>query len=109
MGGYAVECRLKAIAMEIYGCWTLRELSERLDVTENDVFQHGLEALLGKMPKGLQDNMKADRSVWRAFTGQVNRWKVSWRYAPRPLTGEEAQTFLYAVDTVFDWLDANRA
>jgi hypothetical protein len=58
MGGYAVECRLKAIAMEIYGCWTLRELSERLDVTENDVFQHGLEALLGKMPKGLQDNMK---------------------------------------------------
>ena len=29
LAGYAVECKLKAIAMEIYDCWTLEQLARR--------------------------------------------------------------------------------
>ena len=109
VGGYAIECRLKAIAMEVHGCWTLRQLAERLQIDENDVFTHGLEALLGHMPKTLRDNMRGTGGVWRAFAGEVNLWRPSWRYDARPVPTERGRSFLEAADVVFKWLDANRA
>lgn len=89
--------------------WTLRELSDRLDVGEEEVFTHGLEALLDHMPPTLQRNLRATTPVWRAWASQVNRWLPSWRYEHRRLSINEGAAFLEAVETVFKWLDANRA
>jgi hypothetical protein len=108
LGGYAIECRLKAVAMEIYGSRTLRGLAERLKVGEDEVYTHGLEALLNHMPQTLRENLRSTDEVWRAFTA-VNRWRPSWRYEPHPFDARDAKDFLKAVDAVFHWLDRNRA
>jgi hypothetical protein len=46
LAGYAIECKAKAIAMEVFDCWTLEELAASWDVDENQVYAHGLEAIL---------------------------------------------------------------
>lgn len=105
LAGYAVECKLKAIAMEIHGCWTLQELAKNWDVDERDVFTHGLECLIQRLPF----HIRFTRSrVWRLFAGQVNRWKPSWRYSPRRIDKKEAGSFIDAVECVLKWLEANR-
>jgi hypothetical protein len=105
LGGYAVECKLKAIAMEIYDCWTLRQLADRLGVSDQEVFTHGLEALLERLP--LRDNFRRS-PVWHDFSNHVNRWRASWRYDPHNGTVEAATTFLQAVNRVYAWLDAHQ-
>jgi hypothetical protein len=109
LGGYAIECKVKAIAMEIHSCRTLEALRERLNVDEREVYTHGLESLLGRLvPTGLLDRLK--RGVaGRAFASYVNAWRPSWRYDPTNATMEKARAFLDAVDAVYTWLDSNRA
>lgn len=105
LAGYAVECKLKAVAMEIYDCWTLRQLIERWDVDENTVFTHGLEALVNRLP--IQQRFRQS-PVWRDFA-VVNRWMPAWRYNPHNGTCEAAKNFISATHRVYKWLDANRA
>jgi hypothetical protein len=105
LGGYAVECKLKAIAMEIFHCWTLDELAQRLKVSEDLVYQHGLEAIAKHLP--LYNRMQRSE-IWRDFAGLVNQWRPSWRYNPRDWSPQAARTFLIAVDRVYAWLESNR-
>lgn len=105
LGGYAVECNLKAIAMETYGCWTLPELARRWRVDDRDIFAHGLEALMKRLP--LYQRFKSG-VAWYPFASQVNRWRVEWRYDPADWTTGEARKFLAAVDEVIAWLERNR-
>ena len=105
LGGYAVECKLKAIAMEIHGCWTLDELAGEWQVNEDVIYSHGLEALAKRLP--LYNRMRTSE-VWRDFAGHVNRWRPSWRYDPQDWSVAAAQTFLDAVDRVYKWLESNR-
>jgi hypothetical protein len=107
LAGYAIECKLKAIAMEAFGCWTLQALADRLKVNEQDVYTHGLEALLRHLP--LYNNFKRS-PVWRTdFAARVNTWKVSWRYDPHDWSQSEAQDFVASVERVYKWLDSNRS
>jgi len=94
--------------MEVYNCWTLRELGKRLNVPEADLFIHGLEALLKHMPGSLNENLRNAKAVWRSF-GVANQWRPSWRYDARPLSADRGRAFLGAIDEVFNWLDASRA
>lgn len=105
LGGYAVECKFKAIAMEVHGVWTLRQLAKVWQVNESEVYTHGLEALAMHLP--LYKNFQRSE-VWRDFAGHVNHWRPSWRYDPRDWTEEGAENFLTALDRVYKWLDANR-
>lgn len=106
IGGYAVECKLKAIAMEIYDVWTLSDLATKWNVDERDVFTHGLECLAKRLP--LWPRFQRS-SVWREFAGEVNRWRPAWRYMPgSPGDAARSQTFLKAVKSVYEWLEANR-
>jgi hypothetical protein len=105
LGGYAIECKLKAIAMEAFDCWTLRQLAARWQVPEQDVYSHGLEALIEQLP--LRDNFHRSEA-WPFFARHVNQWRASWRYDPRNPPVESAQTFLGAVDRVYKWLEANQ-
>ena len=108
IAGYAVECKLKAIAMEIHKCQTLDELAQAWGVDEREVFTHGLECFARRLT--LYQRFRQS-SVWRDFSGQVNKWRPSWRYKPGEVHGSivvKAHLFLDAVRKVHKWLEANR-
>jgi hypothetical protein len=105
LGGYAIECKLKATAMEAFACQTLSELAKRWGVDENIVYTHGLEALFKRLK--LYQNFR-ESPVYNGFVRHVNRWRPSWRYDHRDANPEDARDFLDAVSDVYQWLDANR-
>jgi len=105
IGGYAIESKLKSIAMEIHRCRTLAQLATKLRLKESDFYTHGLEALAKKLPL----HPRLQRSVvWHDFASYVNRWRPAWRYDPNDWPSREAELFLQAVDRVYDWLKSNR-
>ncbi|HEY8751323.1 MAG TPA: hypothetical protein VIM11_25290 [Tepidisphaeraceae bacterium] len=105
LGGYAIECKLKSIAMEIYRCRTLAQLAIRLRLKDSEVYSHGLEASAKNLP--LYGRLQKS-PVWRDFSSYVNRWRPSWRYDPNDFTSAHAEAFLQALDRVYHWLDSNQ-
>lgn len=105
IAGYAIECKLKAIAMEVFNVWTLSQLAVCWGVEESEVFTHGLESLLNRLPLV---TCFRQSDVWRDFVEHVNHWRPSWRYNPGALQAEQYRSFLEAVKRVYHWLDANR-
>lgn len=109
LGGYAIECKLKAMAMELYDCFTLEQLAVRLKVPEKDVFTHSLESILSQLHR-LHQRAMNNRAIWRSFS-HVNQWDPSWRYLPGDESDEikfPAKGFLDDVEVVYNWLEANR-
>lgn len=104
LAGYAIECKLKAIAMEVYDCWTLDELARKWRVETRDVYDHRLERLAKRLP--LYGRFQ-ESEVWRLFAGVVNRWQPSWRYSPADRPRADAEGFLGAVWSVWEWLGSN--
>lgn len=109
LGGYAVECLLKAQLMKKFGCRTLANLddilrSRKLIADRASVYTHEIEWLL--KASELYGRLKQDEPKWRAFN-IVNRWMPSWRYDPDLSTREEAESFLEALDGILLWLRAN--
>lgn len=105
LGGYAVECQLKAIAMEVFDCWTLEELAQEWEVDDRAVYTHGLEALVRRL--SVYDRFRRSQA-WLDFARHVNRWRMHWRYDPHDWDVDAARTFLQAVERVYHWLDRNR-
>lgn len=107
IGGYAIECKLKAIALEVFDCWTLDGLAKKWKVNDQAVYTHGLEAILRHLP--VYKKFKAT-PIWGIhFASQVNAWRVHWRYDPHDWTVPRAQAFLDSVERVYNWLEANRS
>jgi len=104
LGGYAVECKLKAVALEVYDCLTLDQLASKWDMDDRHVYTHGLEFFARRLPLW---NRLQDSPVWRDFVSHVNRWRPSWRYNPHILTDRDAEVFMGAVDRVLQWLDTH--
>ncbi len=104
LAGYAIECKLKAIAMETFRCRTLEELRVKLGVDERDIYAHGLELLAARLR--LFDRLRKSH-IWRDFA-QVNRWRPSWRYDPMDWNNGLALDFLDTVERVYHWLESNR-
>lgn len=107
LGGYAVECKLKAIALEVYDCWHLDELARKWKVSDQEVYTHGLEAILRHLP--VYEKFKASPMWPRDFASQVNLWRVEWRYNPHDWPLDMAEAFLQSVERVYNWLEANRS
>jgi hypothetical protein len=105
IAGYAVECKLKAIAMEVNGCANLHELEQKWSGAERDIYAHGLESLARRLPLY---NRFRDSDVWRDFAGQVNRWRPSWRYDPADHPNRAAAEFIHSIRAVYNWLDKNQ-
>jgi hypothetical protein len=103
LAGYAIECKLKAIAMEVFGCWTLADLAQKWSVDEHEVYTHGLERLVRRLP--LWNNLRRS-AVWRPFA-RVNQWRPSWRYNPHDVRSAEAKAFVQDVEAVYKWLESN--
>lgn len=104
LGGYAIECKLKLIAMEVHGVQTLRSLAARIGVDEREVYTHGLAALVELLPAAARFRRS---EAWRPFATRVNRWKPAWRYDPTPVKSSAARDFMQAIDRVFAWLSNN--
>ncbi len=107
LAGYAIECRIKAIAMECFGCSTLDELRHKRGLFDDAVYSHGLEALMRDLlPQGTWSRLLAsDAST--AFKGQVSRWSPQWRYNSQNPPKDQAHEFLDAIEVVWQWLGAN--
>ena len=105
LGGYVVECKLKAIGLEIYNCWTLDELASKWQVPDHEVYTHGLEAFARRLPLY---NRLTWSGVWLDFSGTLNQWRPSWRYNPRVVSITTASAFLDSVQRVYHWLDSNK-
>lgn len=107
LAGYAIECKIKAKAMERHRCRTLKDLCHKLLLTEDRVFSHGIESLLKDLlPGGIFARLLGGEAA-PAFRAQVNRWTPQWRYDPRNPGEEEANRFMEAVDDVWLWLERN--
>jgi hypothetical protein len=103
LAGYAVECKLKCIAMEGLSCWTLTQLARKWKVDERDVYTHGLEYLVKRLPSYQRFRQS---SVWPVFVTRVSKWRPSWRYSPYMIAAD-VRAFVQAVRRVIQWLDAN--
>lgn len=106
LGGYAIECKLKAVAMEAYGCVSLQELAEKWDVSDKAVYQHGLEVFAKRIHQLFHRLQRSN--VWHDFASQVNRWRPDWRYDGRDWSRDKAASFLAATRRIYNWLDSNR-
>lgn len=107
LAGYAIECKIKAKAMELHKCKSLDDLREKLDLQDESVYSHRLESLVNDLlPKGTRDRLFQGRAKV-AFTSHVNQWLPEWRYDPTSPGLERATEFLEAVDVVWDWLENN--
>ena len=104
IAGYAVECRLKAVALETFGCWTLTQLAAKWHVDERKVFVHGLEVLFKNLPCY---NRFRNSEAWQPFARTVNLWRPSWRYSASVVEVDTAQAFLEDVKSVLAWLGKN--
>ena len=104
LAGYAIECKLKAIAMELHRCRTLAMLAKKWGVDDRDVYTHGLEALGQRLP--FWTNLLRS-SVRDDFLGQVRLWRPSWRYDPQDWLNSKALAFTRSVRRVYHWLDNN--
>ena len=74
LAGYAIECKIKAKAMELHGCATLSELRAQLRLSSENVYSHALESLVTDLlPKGTKNRLFGG---WARvpFITQVNTW-----------------------------------
>lgn len=110
LGGYGVECRLKARLMEKYGLDTLGQLEDEIMNRlgrEINVFTHSIEALFaltGAHDRLLQD--PRNPTALRAFQ-RCNRWRPAWRYNPDDGTEDECNDFLEAVEEFSRYISNN--
>ena len=86
-----------------------RELADRRKIDERTVFSHGLEALIRDLISGAVLRSLLTGEAGDAFRQRVAAWSPQWRYDSRDLSSEEAEKFLNAIDTVYAWLESNRA
>jgi len=111
LGGYAIECKLKAQLLDYYACETLSELADVLYRRFGEwpqlttVRGHGLEYLFGFLPNG-RDRLRQNPDRERDFA-TCNRWQHGWRYWGDAGRKDEATYFLECVDRVFQWLSRN--
>ncbi len=107
LAGYAIECRIKAIAMELHECVTLKELAEKLNLKDEDVFSHRLERMLrdllsSEIHQKLTESRQT-QSHWRV----VNKWTPQWRYDRNTPDPEEASRFVQSIEKIHGWLGSN--
>ena len=111
LGGYAIECKLKAQLLDYYACETLPELSDMLEKQFGyqpqltTVRGHSLEYLFGFLPNS-RERLRHNRDREQDFA-VCNGWQHTWRYWGDAGGAENAMYFIECVDRVFQWLTHN--
>jgi hypothetical protein len=103
LGGYAVECRLKAKLMEMFNARTLDHLGKiltRRTGQKVELATHSIEYLFGFTGARNRLSSHGNERVLKAYRC-CNTWTTSWRYRPDDGKSDECEQFLDAVD-LFD-------
>jgi hypothetical protein len=112
MGGFVVECLLKAILLERHANLQRRVDPATLSETDHEafvlLFGHALDEMLLFLPevrKKLAFLRNADgKPLWPAFQVVCEQWTVYARYSPKHATAEDARQFLITVSEARKWL-----
>lgn len=92
LGGYSVECALKAKVCETQGTETLAP----------QYFSHNLDLLAAKTD--LWPTLRNDPVAWVAFVKIKSQWNALLRYNMRPWNPVEVRKFLDLVKEFVRWL-----
>lgn len=110
MGGYAVECLLKAYLISFHECRSLTQAVEKIDRLRisqgkepvekitSSAAGHDLFYLVGLTDLGIRPGYSP--KLW----GRLSQWKSTWRYDPKSATREEAERFINDVTVATNWL-----
>jgi hypothetical protein len=112
MGGFVVECLLKALLLERY-----RNLQHRVDpatlsAADREIYTllytHDLEAMMEYFPElEMKLNAGADlagKKLLPRFKAICAEWTIYARYSPRSATMPDAARFLNTIAEVKEWL-----
>lgn len=112
MGGFVVECLLKALLLERHP--NLQNSVDPAKLSKSDaevhrlLYGHELDAMLNFLPeveaklKGLET--LEHRAVWHPFLAVCEQWTVYARYSPSHARKSDAEEFLETVKEVKQWL-----
>lgn len=112
MGGFVIECLLKALLLDRHPNLQTVLDPARLSTTDARVyrllFSHELDAMLVYLPE-VEMKLKSReaverRSVWEPFREVCEQWTVYARYLTKQAKKPEAEQFVQAVQEVKQWL-----
>ena len=106
LAGYAIECKLKAVALKLEGVKSLEELTARWEAQRSELYSHNLEFYLRRLPGGVHERFVQNREMYRLFSQHVNQWHPYWRYLATNPAVVEAEKFLQAVEVIYKWLES---
>lgn len=105
LAGYSIECRIKAIAMERNACTTLQQLRKKLKLAPHDVFSHELPRLMRHLlGQTMLDRIESSKPGVKQSWSQAREWNPQWRYDKSNPNQSDAERFVDAVNSVWDWL-----
>ena len=113
MGGFVIECLLKALLLERHRNLQGPVDPATLSVSDKEVFRllyvsHELDAMLGFLPeieKKLKARMESDGiGIWERFRTVCEQWTVFARYSSKAARKEDAELFLGTIREVKQWL-----
>ncbi len=111
LGGFVVECLLKARLLERHSWLSSSGSPERLTKEDRHLWNlcyrwHDLDGLLGVLPEVMAEmRLQRNGAVLVDHLRQVcGRWTVFARYSPRTATITEANRFIGQVQEIKAWL-----
>jgi len=112
MGGFVIECLLKAVLLERHENLQRPVDPARLSKQDRQIYDllysHRLDAMLDVLPDlraKLQVITDDDgRPVWPRFRAVCEQWTVYARYSPKLAKAQEARRFLDTIQEVKQWL-----
>jgi hypothetical protein len=107
LAGYAVECRIKARAIEQHRCLTLDHLCTKLRLSRKDVYSHDLSRLVVLLfSRETLARLASSPRTGQAWS-RVAAWSSDWRYDSASTTQRNAEQFLDDVRDVKLWIESN--
>ena len=104
LGGYAVECSLKAMILKRTATNQHRQVMEAL--TEVGALAHDFEYLKGILKERTVGRSARDREILGMITRsmkKVSDWTTELRYQARLVKSKEAESFLQAAQNIVDY------
>jgi hypothetical protein len=112
MGGFVIECLLKALLLERHP--NLQTVLDPATLSASDgrvyrlLYSHELDAMLAYLPE-LEKKLKdmegiGRRSIWHSLRTLCEQWTVYARYSTKQAKRPEAERFVGAVQEVKRWL-----
>ena len=112
MGGFVIECLLKALLLERHPNLQVAVNPATLSVPDREahrlLYSHDLDEMLAFLPEvRVRLESIADskgHSPWRAFHSVCAEWTIHARYSPLHATRADARRFLDTIREVKEWL-----